>query len=113
MMVARGDQIFSHHTGRLSISVFKMDGHEASIAHAAAHSRYDSQSSHPAPRTGVRMWSYCKKCARVVTPVTLMEEGILSKTNQLIHASFIFLLSLEVPSENARMCRSFLFFTIF
>jgi len=66
--------MFSHHTGRLSISVFKMDSHEASIAHAAAHSRYRDPPSQ-APRTGVRMWSYCKKCARVVTPVTLMEEG--------------------------------------
>jgi len=57
-------QMFSHHQGRLSISVFKMD------------SASESSSEEKGQRDGtrMRMWAYCKKCQRVVTPVQAMSE---------------------------------------
>lgn len=58
-------QMFSHHQGRLSISVFKMD---------TTSDQGNNEGEKSREGTRMRMWSYCKKCQRVVTPVQSMSE---------------------------------------
>lgn len=59
-------QIFSHNEGTLSISVIRIPAH------------HHTTSGHSHTPRGVEaditMWSYCKHCSRVVTPLVVMDE---------------------------------------